>query len=551
MRRHPIRNAVGLLLILVAAAEGMEAQGGRQASGQPAPTAAGPQAGGAGRGGGRGAAGGGAGADGLYAFDPTASSMATLPDGPPVETHQKVTLDGVAVTYTARAGFIGLRNATTGQVAARLFVTSYTKDGASGPRRPVAAFVGGAPGFAAAWQELGGFGPKRFKLAADGTAGAPPYEWVDNAETLLGQADLVFVNPVGTSFSRPDTPGRGPEFWSTAGDVASASEAIRTWLVQNDRQQSPLILIGEDAATGRAAGVALYLIDHQTVVAGVALLSLTPAADATAGDTQYVTLLPSLAVAAWYHKKLAPELQALSVAQIAEQARQFAGRDYLHALYKGDRLPADERAKTAAALARLTGLSSGFIVSNNLRIPFDRFNQELLRSMRHTLSPADARVTGFAPPAAGGGRGGGGFGTPAPVLVDHRLNGLAGGFSTAYEAYLRRELGVAAAVAGPLYLIGGGVSNFSSTGAGDASLAAALSRQPRMRLLFGVGLYDLAVPFYAAEFTIAHLMVAPDVRAHQITTVQLEAGQMPYLEAKPRMMLRDALATFITAPVAR
>src|ERR1035438_9582270 len=91
-------------------------------------------------------------------------------------------------------------------------------------------FLGGAPGVAATWQEFGGFGPKRMKWASDGTAGPPPYGWVDNPSTLLGQADLVFVNPVGTAFSRPDMPSKGPNFWNTAADIASIAEFVRSFL---------------------------------------------------------------------------------------------------------------------------------------------------------------------------------------------------------------------------------------------------------------------------------------------------------------------------------
>ena len=186
------------------------------------------------------------------------------------------------------------------------------------------------------------------KWANDGTAGLPPYSWVDNPHTLLGQADLVFVNPVGTAFSRPDQPSRGPSFWNTAADIASLGEFVRSFLNTNNRRNSPLFLAGEDFGTARAAGLAAYLNEHQIPVHGVVLLSMTMSADALAGDAQYITLLPSLIMAAWHHKKLAPELSAMSAEQISGQARQFASREYLHALYKGDRMTPEERTKVIA-----------------------------------------------------------------------------------------------------------------------------------------------------------------------------------------------------------
>ena len=160
--------------------------GGATGRGQPAPgaTAAGTTAQQAGRGGGA-RGGGGSGADGFFNFDPMASSGIAIPDTPPTETHQKITVNGEAVAYTARAGYLPLRNATTGQSAAHLFFTFYARDGAGdASTRPVMFFLGGAPGVAASWQELGGLGPKRMKWASDGTAGLPPYGWVDNPHTL-------------------------------------------------------------------------------------------------------------------------------------------------------------------------------------------------------------------------------------------------------------------------------------------------------------------------------------------------------------------------------
>ena len=156
------------------------------------------------------------------------------------------------------------------------------------------------------------------------------------------------MNPVGTAFSRADQPGRAPSFWNTAADIASLGEFVRSFINTNDRRNSPLFLAGEDFGTARAAGLAAYLNEHQIPVHGVVLLSMTMSADSLAGDAQYITLLPSLIMAAWHHKKLAPELSAMSAEQISGQARQFASREYLHALYKGDRMSPEERTKVIA-----------------------------------------------------------------------------------------------------------------------------------------------------------------------------------------------------------
>jgi carboxypeptidase C (cathepsin A) len=537
--------ALGLILALSSSAW-TQGGSGRGAAAQTAAAQGAPsqQAAQAGRGGGRGSGGG---ADGLYAFDATAPAGMAIVDSQPVETRQKLNVNGEALAYTARAGVLPLRNATTGQAAAHVFFTSYSRDGAADAARPLVVFLGGAPGVSAAWQDFGGFGPKRVKAASDGASG-PPYTWVDNGQTLLTDADLVFANPVGTAFSRPDQPSRAAEFWTTAGDTASMGEFVRGYLAQYDRRHAPLILAGEDYGTGRAAAVALYLIERQVPVAGIALLSITPSADSIAGDEQYITLLPSQVLAAWHHKKLSPDLQALGVDQIAEQARAFAAREYLHALYKGDRMTADERTRVVGNLSRLTGLSKAFVLNNDLRVSLDRFSAELLRDQHRAIAVSDVRVSGFLPGTTGGGRGG--FGGGAGPGVDYAQYNVGAGFLAAYETYLRRELNVTTTPGSVFYLSGGGVGSYASTGSDEASLAAAFVRNPRLRVFVGMSLFDLAVPFYAADFTVAHLNVAPEVHSRNIALGHYEAGQMPYMDSRARAKLRGDLAKFITETAA-
>lgn len=497
----------------------------------------------AGRGGRGGAAGGGAESNEFFNYDPNAGGEAAIPDTAPAETHQKITVNGAALAYTTRAGYLALRNATSGRSEAHIFYTYYAKDGGESAGRPLVFFVAGGPGVAAAWQEFGGLGPKRMKWASDGSAGAAPFAWVENPNTLLGEADLVFVNPVGTAFSRPDSASRATSFWNTAADTASLGEFVRGFLAANNRRNSPLFLAGEDAGTGRTAGLAAYLTEHDVPVSGVVLLSMAVSADSQAGDAEFLTMLPSLTMAAWEHKKLAPEMNAMSSEQIAGRARQFASREYLHALYKGDRMTADERGKAIADLVRLTGVSRAFVVNNEMRIPLDRFCAELLLERHETLSKSDARVGGFQP-AAGGGRGGRGFfGFATPNTIDFNVANKAGGFETAYEDYLRGELGFHGN--GVFYLSSGGVGTFTSTGNDDANLATAFARNPKMRLYVALNYYDLSAPFYAEEFTLAHLSVAPEVRAHNITVGHFESGQMTYADDHALARLHGELASFL------
>jgi carboxypeptidase C (cathepsin A) len=508
-------------------------------------TGATPAAGRGGRGGAAGAAGGDAASNDFYNFNPAAAAVRPDPsvDKPPVETHQKIAINGQPLAYTTRAGFLPVLNATTGAAEAHIFFTAYAKDGVSDvSTRPIMFFFGGGPGVSAAWQEFGGLGPKRMK---------PEGGWMDNPDTILNQADLVFVNPVGTGFSFPVQPSRATIFWNTVGDIASLGEFVRVYLDRNNRLASPLFLAGEDAGTGRVAGLTEYLGEHLIPVRGVVLLSLMAAPDSIAGDTQYLTLLPSLTLTSWYHKKLSPEMNAMSAEQIAGQARQFASREYLHSLYKGDRMTAEEKTKIVADLARMTGLSKAFIINNDLRVTLDRYSAELMRDQHEGISRSDGRVTGYVPGTGGGrgGGGGGGRGRGGQSPVDFNMSKIGGPFATAYVDYLRRELTFTGRKDGIFYLTSGGVGAFTSTGNDDANLSAAFARNPNLRLFVGIDFFDMGMPFYTAEYTLAHLDVSNEVRAKNITVSHQEAGNMAYLDSKAVVKLGRDLGSFIGTAV--
>lgn len=550
--------AIGASSLLWGQRSGRGAAAAAQQAGAPAATDT-PQAGAqpaaqpaaaAGRGTGRGAAVAPNGADAsnaFYNFDPAAAAVRPDPsvEKPPVETHQKIAVNGQSLAYTARAGFLPVLNATTGAAEAHLFFTSYSKDGVTDVSvRPLVIFFGGAPGYSAAWQEFGGLGPKRMK---------PEGGWTDNPDTLLNHADLVFVNPVGTGFSFPVQPSRAGIFWNTNGDIDSLGEFVRIYLDRNSRLASPLFLAGEDAGSGRVAGLTEYLNEHMIPVRGVVLLSMMAAPDSIAGDTQYLTLLPSLTLASWYHKKLSKEMNAMSAEQIAGQARQFASREYLHALYKGDRMTPEEKNKIVADMSRMTGLSKSFLINNDLRVTLDRYSAELMRDEHEGISRSDGRVTGYTPMAGGRGGGGGGGGgrggRGGQGPVDFNMSKITGPFATAYVDYLRRELTFTGRKDAIFYLSGGGVGTFTGTGNDDANLSAAFARNPDLRLFVGIDFFDMGMPFYTAEYTLAHLDVSPAVRAHNITVSHQEAGNMAYLDSKALVKLQRDLDTFITGAI--
>src|SRR6185436_6750721 len=196
---------------------------------------------------------------------PAESKSAEKPsekDEPPVVTHHEITAGGKLLKYTATTGMMPIRNAK-GETEAHIFFMAYTLDGvADSNRRPLMFSFNGGPGSASVWLHLGAVGPKRVVMQSSGEMPAPPFHLVDNEFTWLDQADLVFIDPVGTGYSRATKPELGKKFWNLRGDIESVGEFIRMYLTRYTRWTSPLFLVGESYGTTRAAGLSGYLINR-------------------------------------------------------------------------------------------------------------------------------------------------------------------------------------------------------------------------------------------------------------------------------------------------
>ena len=194
---------------------------------------------------------------------------------PPVVTKHTLTAGGKTLSYTATTGFLPLKT-DAGETEAKVFFMAYTLDrgGAAASKRPLTFSFNGGPGSASVWLHLGALGPKRVKMKdADGMMPAPPYTVVDNEETWLADTDMVFIDPVGTGYSRPAKPELGKKFWGLDGDIASVGEFIRLYLTRYERWGSPLFLVGESYGTTRAAGLSGYLVDRGIAFNGILLVS--------------------------------------------------------------------------------------------------------------------------------------------------------------------------------------------------------------------------------------------------------------------------------------
>lgn len=459
---------------------------------------------------------------------------------PPVVTHHTLRLPNGVLRYTATAGMLPIRNDSSGVIEGSMFFVAYTRDGVGDrARRPLLIAFNGGPGSSSVWLHLGAFGPRRVRLMPDGSAPAPPYAVEDNPQTLLDQTDIVFVDPVGTGYSRAARPELGAKFWGLDEDIAAMAEFVRLYLTRYSRWSSPLFIGGESYGTTRATGLSGYLADRGITLNGIILLSTVIDRAASSMDRTnavgFVNFLPSYAATAWYHHRLPADLQAKTVEQVMEEARRWAVAEYEPALVMGSRLTAEQRGAIVRQLARYTGLSEQFVADNDMRVTLSRFNHELLRGERRVVGRLDSRFTTYDLDP----------GSDA-VQLDPSEATIRNTFTPAWNDYVRRELEYRNDDV--YYILGGGIGRWrypqNQYADVSPSIERAFTKNPYLRLYVALGYYDMATPFFAVEYTLGQLRLAPEVRAH-IATDYFAAGHMMYIDDASAAKLRAGIRRFI------
>ncbi|MDX6378572.1 MAG: hypothetical protein QOE98_2875, partial [Gaiellaceae bacterium] len=325
-------------------------------------------------------------------------------------------------------------------------------------------------------------------------------------------------------------------------DIESISEVIRLWTTRNRRWTSPKFLIGESYGTTRGAGVAAHLQErYGFFLNGVMLVS--GALDFgllefnKGNDAPYIGFLPTYAATAWYHGRLAPDLQADLRATVAEVER-FAIEEYAVALAKGARLPDDERARVAKQVARYTGLSEDYVDRADLRISDQRFFKELLRDQRRTVGRLDSRFRGIDRDAAG-----------ETAEDDASFAAAMAPFAATFNDYVRGDLGFETdrtyEILHPslwkTWSYADHENKYVSVG---ELLRKTVSANPGLQVFVASGYYDLATPHFTTDIVIDHLALDPTLRGN-VTTAYYEAGHMMYIHEPSLAALKADLATFI------
>jgi carboxypeptidase C (cathepsin A) len=458
----------------------------------------------------------------------------------PVETHHELKLEGRTLNYTALAGVIPLKDPFD-EIEAEIFFTAYMLDDPGDlSQRPLVFCFNGGPGSASIWLHLGATGPYRVKMADEGWMPPPPYQLEPNEYTWLDVADLVFVDPVGTGYSLAAKEDLDKKFWSFKGDIESMGEFIRLFLSRNNRWTSPLYMAGESYGTTRVAGLAGHLVEHGIAFNGVILIStalaLRPIFFEQGDDLPFQLFVPTYTAAAWYHKKLAPELQSRELRILLDEVEEWSGGNYTVALMKGDRLTDAERLSVATTLARYTGLEERYVISSNLRIDINRFCKELLRGEKRSIGRLDARFKGIEA-----------VGVNEIPEFDVSLVAIKPPYTAMFNAYAANELGIKTDLTyvalseeiDPKWEWENG--KLPNTG---EALRSAIAKNPFMRVFVGQGYYDLATPHFATEYMINHMNVDPEVR-HNISMAYYPAGHMFYLDVNSLSRLKQDAAGFI------
>ena len=464
------------------------------------------------------------------------------PEPPPIVTHHEIHVGSKALRYTATTGMMPLQNKDTGEVEAHIFYIAYTLDGQN-EHRPLTFSFNGGPGSASVWLHMGAIGPKRVRMQPDGMMPPPPYQLVDNEYTWLDQTDLVFIDPVGTGYSRAVKRDQTKKFLGLRNDIESVGEFIRLYLGRYERWSSPLFMVGESYGTTRAAGLSGYLVEHGIAFNGIMLISsilnFQTTDESPGNDLPFILFLPTYASAAWYHKKLSPDLEQ-NFDKLHAEVEQWAAGPYADALVKGDRLTPQERQDVIDHLARYTGLSKTYIDESNLRIEESHFTKELLRDKRLTIGRLDSRFTGTSRSAI-----------DETSSFDPSMSAIRPPYTAMFNQYVRSELGYKSDL--EYYILGGGFrfdewdwgvqrGGFPDTA---RALKDAFDKNPFMKLFIGSGYFDLATPYFATQYTLNHMSLDSAQHA-RVTLGYYGAGHMMYIQDSSLGELKKDVSAFIT-----
>ncbi len=456
-----------------------------------------------------------------------------LPIDTMVQTRSQVTIGGKVVPYTATAGTQPVWD-EDGKVIASLYYTYYKRsDVRDDSKRPLIISFNGGPGSGSVWMHVAYTGPRILKIDEEGFP-VQPYGVKENPHSVLDVADIVFVNPVNTGYSRiVDKEVKRETFFGINADIKYLGEWINTFVTRKNRWQSPKYIIGESYGGTRVSGLALELQNrHWMYLNGVILVS--PADYQVlrrGGPVSDALKLPYFAAAAWYHKSLGTDLQSKDLLEILPEVETFTIDELIPALAKGGFLPANEKLAIAKKMSTYSGLSEQVIIDHNLAVPTSFFWKELLRTKGQTIGRLDSRYLGIDKMDAG-------------MRPDYspELTSWLHSFAPAINYYIQEELKFKTDIK---YNLFGPVHPWDNSDDNTRdNLRQAIAQNPYLKVMFQAGYFDGATTYFNSKYTMWQIDPSGKLK-DRLSFRGYRSGHMMYLRAEDLKNANDHIREFI------
>ncbi|RZK41465.1 MAG: carboxypeptidase [Pedobacter sp.] len=462
---------------------------------------------------------------------PNIASRTIVPESS-VVTNKTVTIRGKSVPYKATTGTLPVWD-EDGKAIAGLFYTYYERsDVQNKDARPLVISFNGGPGSASVWMHIAYTGPVVLNIDDEGYP-IQPYGYKDNSTSILDVADIVYIDPVNTGYSRTtgkDVPTN--RFFGVRADIRYLAEWINTFVTRNNRWASPKYLIGESYGTTRVSGLALELQSNQWMyLNGVILVSPTDLGLERGAVMDAALRLPYFAATAWYHKVLPGDLQKKKLVDMLPEVEEFTINELIPAMTRGGYLADADKQKIAAKMARFSGLSEKVILQNNLDISTNLFWKELLRDKGYTVGRLDSRYKGIDKSNGGN----------SPDY-NAELTSWLHSFTPAINMYIRNELNYKTDLK---YNMFGPVNPWDNTGnrTGE-NLRAAMAQNPFLHVLVQSGYYDGACDYFNAKYNMWQMDPSGRLK-DRMSFEGYESGHMMYLRKPDLKLGNDHIRDFI------
>jgi len=462
---------------------------------------------------------------------PSASSLVFNPESSVTTTHE-VTIKGQKIPYKAVAGTMPVWD-EDGKTIAGLFYTYYERsDIKDRATRPLVVSFNGGPGSASVWMHIAYTGPVLLNIDDEGYP-VQPYGYKENPYSILDVADIVYIDPVNTGYSRimnKDVPKT--KFFGVNADIKYLAEWVNTFVTRNNRWASPKFLIGESYGTTRVSGLALELQQSQWMYFnGVVLVSPTDLGIERGAPVDAALRLPYFAATAWFHKKLPADLQSKDLNAVLPEVEAFTMNELISAISKGSLLPDDQRKAIAAKMARYSGISENVILQNNLDVSTNLFWKELLRDKGLTIGRLDSRYLGIDKKNAG----------ERPDF-NAELTSWLHSFTPPINMYLREALNYKTDFK---YNMFGPVHPWdNSNNTTGANLGLAMASNPYLHVMVQSGYYDGACDYFNAKYNMWQIDPSGKLK-DRISFQGYRSGHMMYLRKEDLQTSNEHIRQFI------